>query len=178
MIRVRKTDTAMIFALVAAQNAYAKSLNSTEFHYDASADVEDPGTDYQNPAESVLIIDAAAASDLATLVALANEIVAKMTAHFADADAHDIADTANFTAAATAVATNLATANTRLNAVKVDLNAHYSEAGVHPNNDGTNTIAAANATDQGSGETLANEIRTDMVAHIASQSAGVLIQLV
>lgn len=177
MIVSQKTDSAMVRALVAAQNAYARSLNSSQFHYDASPDVEQPGA-FDSPVETVAAVDAAAASDLPTLVALTNELTSKYAAHAADDLAHDIADTVNVTAVATPVATDLATAIVRLNALKADLNGHHSETGVHPNDDVTNVIAAADASDQGSGQTLANEMRTDLFAHIASQSAGVMIKLV
>jgi hypothetical protein len=49
---------------------------------------------------------------------------------------------------------------------------------VHYTNDGTNTIAAATATDAATLQTMVNEIRTDLVAHMLSAPVGVYINLV
>lgn len=128
----------------------------TIFHADASA-----------------AITTADATDLATLVVLANVIKASYVAHIASAcsattgqGAHIAADATNTVAAADA--TDLATAQTLLNEVKGDYNAHRILTASHPTADATNVVASANGSDLATNITLANEIKADLNAHYAA----------
>jgi hypothetical protein len=158
---VRRTDP-LAATLRDSVNALKKQIGAGAFfHLDAAE------TDRQ--------ISSANASDLATSLALVNELSAKFTLH-TRADnagvgmAHPVQDTTNVIASPKAV--DLATAITLANEIKGDYTAHLSQATVHANNDATNTIASANASDQTSLNTLLNELKTDFNAHMASAPAN------
>jgi hypothetical protein len=72
---------------------------------------------------NIAVIAVANAVDLATSIALANQLQTTMNAHAADAGAHVNADATNFPDA-TAVASDLATTQTLLNNLKTKWNAH------------------------------------------------------
>jgi hypothetical protein len=108
------------------------------------------------------------ASDLPTSKALANDLLRVVNTMFADVYAHKTASPA----VATPSAIDLPTAITLANALKAAANTHFTAAGVHFNNDGTNTITSANATIQSDLNTLLNEMRTKLPAHILLALAG------
>lgn len=117
-------------------------------------------------------ISTADASDLPTVVALANAVKAAYNTHCASAcsattgqGAHIAADAANTVAAADA--TDQTSANTLLNEIKADYNTHRASTSFHASADSTNAIAAADATDLASSVTLANELKTDINLHFA-----------
>lgn len=170
--RVRKTTDAMVFAIVAQQNARQQASVASFFHADIT---QKPGGSYQAPTVTNDTITAANASDLATSVTLANNCKAVINRHFADDYAHDSAVSAQV---ATADATDLATGITLANALKAAYNTHRAAASVHFTNDGANATAATDATDQSSLNTLLNEIKTDFNAHVISAPIGSMIRLV
>lgn len=128
------------------------------------------------------LVDAAAATDLATSVALANDLKAKYVAHIADTDAHQAADETNGVTAADA--TDLASAQTLLNELKVDLNAHIVLATAHRGEGGGSgaggveilAVSTANAIDQATANALANALKAAMNRHFGAGSPD--IQLV
>ena len=115
------------------------------------------------------------ASDLATSLALVNEIWAIYQFHLADTLALKVAGTPP----ALVVATDLATAMTLANGIKSDYNTHCASVVVHYNADATNTIATANATDQTTLNTLLNAMKTAMAAHLnGGPASGSMLRLV
>lgn len=119
-------------------------------------------------------ITAANASDLATSLTLAEQIRGVYNTHLDSDAAHKIKDPKP----ALTAATTLATAITLANAIKSDYNTHRASTTYHYNEDATNVITSADATDQSSLNTLLNELKTDLNAHIASGPTGSLAQLV
>ena len=131
----------------------------------------------RGPTGATLAVAKANASTLATSIALVNEIKAVYNTHVRDKSAHNSVFSAAIT---TADATDLASAITLANAIKAAYNTggHINTASVHFNADATNTVAAANASDQSSLNTLLNELKTDLNAHIANGLAGDHIEFV
>ncbi len=116
------------------------------------------------------------ASDLASVITLANSLKAKVNPHLASTGIEGAHLTASAEAIAAVDATDLATAQTLLNEIKADFNTHLTESGVHINDDGTNTVTAVDATNQATAEALANEIKADYNAHIAVTMASPVIE--
>lgn len=114
------------------------------------------------------LVDAPVASDLASSVFLANNIMVRYLAHLADVLPHKAA----MALPALVEATDLASAITLANAIKASYTTHIGSTTYHYTADSTNTIAASNATDQTSLNTLLNELRTDMNAHLAAAPVG------
>lgn len=112
-------------------------------------------------------VTAAAASDLATSITLAQDLLEAYARHRVDALAHTAADATNVVASAPSAVVDLATAIVAANQMKAAYNAHRAEGGVHPTNDAGNATAAADAADQGTLNTLLNELKTDLNAHLA-----------
>lgn len=175
MFKLERQDQPLIYALVKALNETRVALVGSNVHYETTESGVGLGH-WRNPVHTDLAVDAANASDLATLITLCEGSGATLgirqvyNRHIADAEAHKQADTTNTIAAATV--TDLATAQTFLNEVKTDYNAHIGSTTFHAAADATNTVTAANATDQATAETLANEIKTDLNAHITAALAG------
>lgn len=124
-------------------------------------------------------ITIANASDLATSVALAEQIRVVYLKHLENTSeggvlAHKVADPAP----ALVAATDLATGITLANAIKADYNVHRASTTYHYNADATNVVASADATDQSSLNTLLNEIKTDLNAHMISGPTAASIRLV
>jgi len=118
-------------------------------------------------------ITAANASDLATSLTLAEQIRGVYNTHLDSDAAHKIKDPKP----ALTAASTLATAITLANAIKADYNTHRASTTYHYNADATNVVTSADATDQSSLNTLLNELKTDLNAHLASGPAGSLAQL-
>lgn len=116
-------------------------------------------------------VTAAPATDVATTVALANDMKARMNEHIAQTTKHLAADAANGVTSANA--TDQTTANTLLNEIKGDFNAHHKSATYH-NVGGAGGFAApadvatANATDAATSQALANALKTAMNLHICN----------
>lgn len=166
---VRNLDSAIAQALVVVANALRLDLmklkSGSIFHADAST-----------------AISTATASDLPTVVALANAIKASYNLHIASVcsastgqGAHLSVDAAN--GITSADATDQASANTLLNELKTDYNVHRASAVFHHTADGTNAIASANATDLATSITLANELKTDINLHYAGAFASQALAL-
>lgn len=156
---LRKTDP-LVSKLAALNNGALKRTGAgSSFHMDACERA----------------IAAANASDLATSLVLANELKALYEFHLSDDLAHKVADPAP----ALTVATDLATAQTLANAIKADYNVHRASTTYHYTADATNTIASADATDQSSLNTLLNELKTDIGAHLlGGPTDGQMVRLV
>lgn len=170
---VRKVPLEMLFALVAEQNRrQADAVSTTSFH---ACQCETITGGVGGVTITRTTITAANASDLATSVTLVNATKALVNKHFADTAAHNTAVSAQV---ATADATDLATGITLGNALKAAYNTHRSAAGVHYNNDGTNAVTSTDASDQSSLNTLLNEMKGDINAHIASAPTGSFLRLV
>jgi len=97
--------------------------------------------------------------------------------HRADTLAHTIADDVNVMTVARNSAT-LATAYLEANELKAVYNAHMAQAGVHRNDDTTNTVTAPDANSEGSLVTLCNDIRVQLLAHLADGMAGAALRVV
>lgn len=147
-----------LVAAINAQNAALASMGALPHH------------------EVTDLVTEAAATDLATSVALANDCKTQYVAHIADTDAHDAADATNTVAAADA--TDLATAITLLNEVKGDFNAHVVLAASHRGIGGaggvdTLTITTADATDQTTANALANAAKAAFNRHFGAGAPDV-----
>lgn len=128
-------------------------------------------------------ISTADATDLPTVITLANALKASYNAHCASAcssttgqGAHIAADAANLVSSADA--TDQSSVNTLLNELKGDYNTHRAATTFHPTADGTNTVSSSNASDLATSLTLANEIKTDLNAHYAAACNHSAISLV
>lgn len=172
-IKIRKAQLASEPAIVAAINALIDANLSTQVHRDKTST---PAGDSLNPSSSVLQVTAANATNLATSITLANEIKGILSVHMADSSAHLEADETNVNFDGYALASSEATVIALANAMKVDHNAHCADTNVHVNADGTNTVSSSDATDQSSANTLLNELKGDLNAHIAN--AGLVQRLV
>ncbi len=114
---------------------------------------------------SELIVTAAAATTLGTSLTLVNQLLGVYAFHMADTLAHKVAGVA---LASYAPASSLATAITRANDIKSKYNTHRASTTYHYLADSTNVIAAADASDQGTLNTLLNELKADLNLHMAS----------
>ena len=165
-------------ALVAAYNGFVRDFiaNSTTYpHADITGTA---GGDYRHPTSTAFVVTAADASTTATLRTLCQNIYRVYSTHIADDLAHSAADATNTIAAGLPADDADQTAlNTFLNQAKVALNAHRSQASVHFTNDASNQVTSADATDAATSYTLANEIKTDLNAHVQSGPAFHAIKL-
>jgi len=115
------------------------------------------------------------------VIALANDLRAAYEAHrqlINDAGGDPVhgdgSDNVDLTNVLTApVATDLATTIALLNDIKAKYNAHevYTTNDVHEGSTAANAVSAANATDWSTAGTLANAIRTALIAHFADTSS-------
>ncbi len=172
-MKVRRIPDELVFALVAANNERLVAGVGSSFHKDKTPAVPTGYPDYRNPSVARLA-PAAAATDAATQLSLANNLKRVVNLHFADRDSHNSAISA---AIATADATDAATARTLANAIKAAYNTHLTASNVHYNNDTANAVSSLDATDAATLQTLVNEIRTDLIAHMASAPAGAYISI-
>lgn len=165
-LKVRKNAIDFVLgAVVDEVNRMREAAVTTEYH----ASVTAGPSSGRPPTASAYIVTAANATDLATSLALVNQIKAVYNEHAADDVAHDSAVSDVIT---TDDAVDLTTAEDLANELKAAINVHYTEANVHFNNDAANTIAAADATDQGTLDTLINSIKTKLNTHIQNALAG------
>lgn len=176
---IRKIDSEAAFAAVAALNGTRRAITgllTTKAHAGATSVVTTGH--WQAPSGVALQVTAANATNLATLRTLCRNLWAVGRLHFADALNHVGADGTNTWSNQPAEDAVLTDLQTWLNAAKAAFNAHRTQASVHFTNDATNTITSADATDQSSADTLANELKTDLNAHITFALAGDCIRLV
>jgi hypothetical protein len=173
--RVRNTAETIAAAAVAANNLRQTEAVASFFHADTT---QKTTGHFSAPVVTDDLVTSANSSSEATAVALVNEMKAVVNRHFADDYAHNTAVSAAVTTADAIVGDSLVTAIALANALKAAYNTHLSASNVHFNNDGTNTVAAANATDQTSINTLLNEMKGDINAHIVSAPLGAMIRVV
>lgn len=146
--RIRNTQPELA-TLVAAHNANVARVGAgSSFHLDTSE----------------ASVTAANASSLQTSLDLVNNLLGVYAFHMADTLAHKVAGVA---LASYAPATDLTSAIARANDIKAKYNTHIASTTHHYNADATNATAASNATDQASLNTLLNELKSDINAHIA-----------
>jgi hypothetical protein len=138
----------------------------------ATPALADPGS-HNDRSESTIV--SADASDLGTSLTLVNEILGIYHFHMADTLAHK---TAGVALASYTRATTLATAITRANDIKSKYNTHRASTTYHYTADSTNVTSSADATDQSSLNTLLNELKADINAHVVSGPVGKSIRLV
>ncbi len=127
----------------------------------ATPAVTDPGP--HNDRSEVLVTAADGDATLATALLLINNIIAVYRFHMADTLTHKVAGVA---LASYVPATTLAGAYLLANDVKSKYGTHRASTTYHYVADGTNTISAADATTQGSLDTLCNELKADINAHM------------
>lgn len=164
---VRKTQAASVFALAKAFREFRLELAAADSKIHASVSkVQASTSNYKVPVGTTDAAASANASNLATSITLADELTALCNRHAADDGAHKAA----YSAAPIAVTalTTEAHVVARANAIKTWYEAHRASTTYHPTADATNTIAASDATDQSSANTLLNELKTDINAHIAA----------
>ncbi|WP_438029004.1 hypothetical protein [Sorangium sp. So ce233] len=138
-----------------------------------------PGGDFRNPTTTAYLVTAANASDTATLRTLCRDLYRVYSTHIADTEAHKVADSTNTVSVGLPAEDADQTAlNTFMNELKADYNAHRSQTGVHCNNDSGNAVAAVDASDAATSYTLANEIKTDLNAHIQASLTSPGVELV
>lgn len=170
-MKVRKVPDEMVFAVIAANNARMVDGVSTSFHKERSVAPSTTVPDYRNPAVTRLA-PAAAATNPATQLSLSNNLKSVLNTHFRDNDAHNSTLSPLIT---TATATDATTAIVLANALKGFYNTHIASGSIHYNVDGTNAVSSVDATDATTLQTLVNEIRTDLIAHMASAPAGIYV---
>jgi len=165
-VRRLKADAA--FAVAKAMKQILKDINAAitpKVHADTTS--KPTGGDHFDPtAPAALAVTAAnGAGTLAALQTLCLDIYNVYLTHLADDNAHKVADPAP-ALTKPSTASTLGDLQTFLNAVKADYNTHIGSTTYHGVADVTNGLASADATNQASADTLANEIKTDLNAHI------------
>lgn len=152
---------------------YVVANLTTLAHYDTLAT---PGGNYRAPTATARTVTAANSSSLATSRTLARDLHVIYTLHIASADQHTSADSTNTIAfGLPALAETLANLITWANQCKAAYNAHRTQASKHPTNDTTNIVTAADATIQADLDTLLNDIKTQLIAHLASSPGSVMV---
>lgn len=114
---------------------------------------------------SEITVTAADASSLATSLTLCNQILGVYSFHMADTLSHKVTGVA---LASYVPASTLAQAITKANDVKSKYNTHRASTTYHYTADGTNVVTAADATIQSELNTLLNDIKVQLIAHVAS----------
>lgn len=148
-------------AFVAAHNDLKAQIGPASlFHLDASERT----------------VTAANASDLATSLTLCNNLINTFRFHFADLLAHKAVAASTLPAVGAGI--DLASAITAANLMKASHNTECASTARHYTADATNTTAATNASDQSSLNTLLNELKGDLNAHMASAPTGKSLRLV
>lgn len=177
-IQCRNDVSELVLALVAAHNAMQSVVqtdgynqNTTPYHQDLTQTNAIPILDAKNVVLTTVTVAAAAATNLATTLTLANQVLAVLgNMHMPDGQVHVKADTVNnpilngYTPAST-----LATAEVLLNALSVLFVAHLTASGVHVHNDGTSYSGLSTpATDLTSSQNLANSLKAAVNTHMAN----------
>lgn len=157
---IRNVDPALA-GIVTAHNALVVQIGAGAFFHMDKYEVS--------------VISSANSSSLATALTLCNELINFGRNHLADSVAaggcaHKVADTTSWPAIGAAV--DLTSAQTAANLMKATWNTHIASTTYHYNADATNAIAAANASNQGTLDTLLNEMKVDMLAHTQSGASA------
>lgn len=108
------------------------------------------------------------ASSLDTSLALCKALLTVYAAHAPDALHHHTGDETNAVASVPADVIDLPSAITAANELKAAFNAHRVENNTHWTDDTTNVVSSPDATDQTSVNTLLNELKTDLNAHLGA----------
>lgn len=127
-------------------------------------------TSYHVAADTINVITAPVASDLASAIVLLNDVKAMYNAHRTESGVHGLDDTQNVTVAANA--TGLSSAVLLADELKHDFNLHLLQKGVHGLNDVVNIESVADATSIDSAIVLANTLRTHYTNHRSDTGAG------
>lgn len=114
-------------------------------------------------------VTAANASSLATSRALLKALLVATATHGEDVLAHNTVDDMgeDLRTLEEAALTGTGGLCDYGNNLKAALNTHFTASGVHPTDDVVRTISSPDATDQSSLNTLLNEIKADLNAHMA-----------
>lgn len=160
MALVHRRTSPQIADIASVHNSTRGALVGSNIHRDASE----------------LTVTATNGVDLATSLALVNQMKAVYEFHRKDTVVHAAADTTNVESVTNGV--DLATGIALANDLKAQYNAHLSQMSVHDNNDGANSVGAANATDLASLETLVNQMKTKLNAHMAAALGGQSLRVV
>lgn len=171
-VTARKTNDALIHALVEAHNLRQEESVASFFHADTT---QTTANDYLAPTPTDDLVASADGTDDATNIVLVNEMKLVVNRHFADTQAHDSAVSA---AVATADATDEATAFALANALKSAYNTHLAASNVHFTNDTTNDVTNADGTDTATTSVVINEMKDDVNAHIVSAPLGAMVKVV
>ncbi len=183
--KVRKTDPSLadvadaFNALKADYTAKMRALNvdlvsiasnAADF---ATPTVLNPGFHNDVSEKTVTVADA---TNLATSLKLVNHLTAVYKFHMDDTLAHKIQGVA---LASYAPVKSLATAIVRANDIKSKFNTHRASTTYHYSADTTNDVTASNATStQNELDTLLNDIKVQMLAHMASGPVAKSLRLV
>ncbi len=117
------------------------------------------------------------ATDLASLLELANACAAVYAFHLADTLAHIAADDENVVTSPKA--TDLASAITLGADLKTQYNNHRADTEFHYNADSTNVVTESSSiSSEEDAETLLNDIKAQLNAHMSSGPAAASIRLV
>lgn len=175
-MQIRIGSNQVAKALAFQLNALRDAMVGSNIH--AQVTPSAPVTDDPTVTIAALAVTAANSSSLSTAITLCNDLLRVLNTMYADTSAHKSAVTAQLALTDLASTAVLATVQTRANALKASYEAHRTAANVHHTNDTTNTISAADATDQTSLNTLLNEMKTDVNAHILAGLAGQHVELI
>lgn len=156
---VRNTEPMASVVCAALNDLKAQVGAGAHFHMDASE----------------VTVTAADAVDLGTSLTLVNQLLDVYQFHMADLLAHKVAGVA---LASYVHATDLTSAKARANDIQAKYNTHIASTTYHYNADGTNASAAAAATTQGTLNTLLNELKACLNAHMANAPAAKSLRLV
>lgn len=170
MFNLRKgSHVVALGALIAEHNARRDSEVGANFHSATTSGVTNTN-DPENPVPGAAAqVTAADSSDLPTAIVLVNQERVILNQHFADEVSHDTAVSAAVT---DPDAFDQTSAEVLANAIKAAYNTHRTEANVHFNPDAANVVAAADASDLATLQTLVDEIKADLNAHITGALAG------
>lgn len=179
-LSVRDDASSILSALVLAHNQRTTDAVSTNFH---ATQFETTTSDFDAMTLTRPTAPATSTVDTECWVMI-QQVIPKISSHFADQLAHDtVASTASTYTAGDV--TDTATACTVLNDLKAVLNVHYTQAGAHFTDDNTNTVTSADATDDSTMQVLLFELLsgtagsgTGLYGHWASAPAGTMINVV
>lgn len=165
-LTVRKTSECVEYALAAAFNAFKKDV-ATNLTTLPHADITSTTSgDFSAPASSPYVVTADNGDGtIAVLRTLCLDLYNVYLAHLADTQAHKVADTAPALVLPTS-SSSLSALETFVNAVQTDYNTHRASTTYHYTADTTNVSSAATADDQAKSDTLANDLKTQINAHV------------
>jgi len=178
-ISTSKQDRAYLNALAFALNKLQQVVVGGDgYHMDLTQTTSGDPLSLSSLAVTTLTVNAPAATNSKTTIAMANNILGVFAMHVLDDGAHKMKDVVNDpfldgyqTDGYTGVlATDTTSVVNLLNGLAVLFEAHQTQTGVHVHNDGTN-YGLVLATDLPSAETLANALATALNTHMAN--AGV-----